>query len=299
MDIYVLAGLLTTMGLVNGIGLINNHKKVPSINEKNGEVSRGSLKTSVDSKKNEEKNAYDVSAVSDASAAAADAISAAAKSVVAALEKQRLEKESLVSSGSTKSKVVDETKSKVVDETKSKVVDETKSKVIDETKSKVVDETKSKVVDEKKSTDDIHIFNIETMEINPIWEGILDDDLKQAIINYNFHDNIKDPTFTRKVSNRYLTKIKDFVDKKIKTDKNIWDEIWISTYLSDPENVNYVWDADGNYKNVKTPMKLNLLSLTLEQLKYGKEILKMVGFEGNPFSELLDYKEKGSSIIET
>ena len=36
MDIYVLAGLLTTMGLVNGIGLINNHKKVPSIDDKTG-----------------------------------------------------------------------------------------------------------------------------------------------------------------------------------------------------------------------------------------------------------------------
>ena len=36
MDIYVLAGLITTMGLVNGIGLINNHKKVPSIDDKTG-----------------------------------------------------------------------------------------------------------------------------------------------------------------------------------------------------------------------------------------------------------------------
>jgi hypothetical protein len=36
MDIYVLSGLLTTMGLVNGIGLINNRKKVPSIDDKTG-----------------------------------------------------------------------------------------------------------------------------------------------------------------------------------------------------------------------------------------------------------------------
>jgi hypothetical protein len=312
MDIYVLSGLLTTMGLVNGIGLINNRKKVPSIDDKTGKSGATSeknisgvspsdiekIKKLIDAPVSAPAAAPAAASPAAASPAAAPAAAspaaappaaspaAAAAANAAAIRKKEADAAAAANAAAIRKKETDATAdaaaaAKKIDE------DETAEAArLEEEKLSAESKIKSQIAKkdalELKNKLDEHVninntnfynFDVEKMDVNPYWSVFF---TKNPDLMENIKqmpsDNLIDSPFQIALL-EVSDPIPDYVSSNTYISKDLWDDYFITAYLYNPEVTQYAWDASGKHKKLDRAEKLNVLSLTRKQIETAVEVL--------------------------
>jgi hypothetical protein len=334
MDIYVLAGLLTTMGLVNGIGLINNHKKVPSIDDKTGKS--GANSNNENNKADAEKAKADAEkAKADAEKAKADADKAKADADKAKADADKAKvaagaaainigsvadtaavaarnKASAAAAAAAASKKIpssdadtDAASKKIpsgdadADAASKKIpsgdadADAASKKIpSSDADADAASSTKQIQLKEKKTNDiKAHIFDAETE--NPIWETLFDENSIEVLRSYDSEKihNLLSVTDKDREFIKYEYEVKMITDKKPMS-KEIWDDTWMILYLMDDKYINYVWDENGDYKQLEKKPKFNILSLTPRQITQAITRLNNYGVCKSPFHDMKNALQK-------
>ena len=271
MDIYVLAGLITTMGLVNGIGLINNHKKVPLIDDKTWKNGTNSNieKIKVDA----EKEKVDAEkAKADADKAKADAEKAKVDAEKAKVDAEKAKVDAEKSKAEAEKGKVEAEKGKVEAE-KGKVEAEKENPVDVPKKEKPVDEPEKEnpesETEKEKNTGETGMSkdSFDQRREFGIWEKILSDEDYQnyKTMKIDFKDILN--IYDKESLSSYVENIDNIVKEKRPISKFVWDDIWFKNLLIEYNPMQYIWGKDGNHIKIDEPDFLSILSLTPSQLK--------------------------------